>query len=87
MLALAVLIFLLPPEIVLPLFSVAALAGAAIVALAALVAPRFAALKPVNAWDVAGALTLIGCAAAILGEIEPLLEYLKPMPERSNARG
>ena len=26
------------------------------------------------AWDMAGAFTLLGCAAAILGEFEPIIE-------------
>jgi hypothetical protein len=29
---------------------------------------------PAAAWDMAGAFTLLGCAAAILGEIEPIIE-------------
>lgn len=85
--ALAAAIFFLPPDLVLPSISVAALAGAAVVGLIAWLSPRVASLKPINGWDVAGALTLIGCAAAILGEIEPLIEFFKPLPERSPSRG
>jgi len=85
--ALAAAVLLLPPELVLPAISVAALAGAAAVGVTAWLSPRLASLRPVNGWDIAGALTLIGCAAAILGEIEPLVEFLKPLPERSPSRG
>lgn len=85
--ALATAILLLPSELVLPSISVAALAAAAIVGVTAWLSPRLASLTPINGWDIAGALTLIGCAAAILGEIEPLIEFLKPIPERSPTRG
>ena len=27
---------------------------------------------------MAGAFTLVGCAAAILGEIEPIIEFIRP---------
>ena len=86
MAALAVTVILLPSELVLPAVSVAALVVAAVMAVTAYVSPRWATLQPVNGWDIAGALTLIGCAAAILGEIEPLVEFLKPVPERSPSR-
>lgn len=87
MAVLAVAVMLVPPELVLPAVSVTALAAAAGVAAMVYVSPRLATLKPVTGWDIAGALTLIGCAAAILGEIEPLVEYFKPAPERSPSRG
>jgi len=84
---LGVLAWWLPPEVVLPAVSVLAVAAAAVVAVVAFTMPASAKPGPVTAWDVAGALTLIGCAAAILGEIEPLIEFLKPLPERSPSRG
>ena len=80
-------VMLVPSELVLPAVSVAATVVAAATAVTAYASPRLAALRPVNGWDIAGALTLIGCAAAILGEIEPLVEFLKPAPERSPSRG
>ncbi|RDV05260.1 hypothetical protein DXH78_12175 [Undibacter mobilis] len=83
----AAAILLMPPELVLPTLSVIALGGAAATAATAWLSPRLASLRPVSGWDIAGALTLIGCAAAILGEIEPLVEFLKPIPERSPSRG
>ncbi|MGC1623979.1 MAG: hypothetical protein WA759_14410, partial [Pseudolabrys sp.] len=39
----------------------------------------------VSAWNLAGAFTLVGCAAAILGEIEAIVEYTRMMPPRSRA--
>lgn len=87
LIAFALVVVLLPPELVLPALSLLALAGAAAIGITAYLSPRFASLKPINGWDIAGALTLIGCAAAILGEIEPVVEYLKPLPERSPSRG
>ena len=87
MAGLAITVVLVPQALVLPVVSVAALAFAAIIAVTAYVSPRLATLRPINGWDIAGALTLIGCAAAIFGEIEPLVEYFKPAPERSPSRG
>jgi hypothetical protein len=79
--------FWLPADLILPAISVLALTAAALIGIAAFVMPALAKPRPITAWDLAGALTLIGCAAAILGEIEPVVEYFRPMPERSNARG
>ena len=76
---------LLPRPVVLPAFSVCALAAAAFLALAAsLHRPRSARLPP-SAWNLAGAFTLVGCAAAILGEIEAIVEYMRLTPPRSRA--
>ena len=35
--------------------------------------------------DLAGAFTLVGCAAAILGEVEAIVEYMRLTPPRSRA--
>jgi uncharacterized membrane protein len=85
--AFAVVIVLVPPELVLPALSIVALAGAAAIGVSAYLSPRLASLKPINGWDIAGALTFIGCAAAVMGEIEPVVEYFKLIPERSPSRG
>jgi hypothetical protein len=85
--AFALVIVLLPPELVLPVLSIVAIAGAGAIGVSAYLSPRLASLKPVNGWDIAGALTFIGCAAAVLGEIEPVVEYFKLIPERSPSRG
>lgn len=85
--AFAVVILLLPPELVLPALSIVALVGAGAIGVSAYLSPRIASLRPINGWDIAGALTFIGCAAAILGEIEPVVEYFNLIPERSPSRG
>lgn len=73
----------LPMPVVLPVFSIWSIAVAIAVALFAL----FRGVRlgwGVTAWDVAGAFTLIGCAAAIFGELEPLVEYVRPMTSRND---
>jgi hypothetical protein len=75
------LAFVLVPRIaVLPAISFAALAMAAVAALAAWLrqAPRHGV--KVTLWDVAGALVLIGCAAAMLTEAEHLVELFGSKP-------
>ncbi|RYE37710.1 MAG: hypothetical protein EOP21_13525 [Hyphomicrobiales bacterium] len=67
----------LPGPIVLPLFSIVAIAGATITAtLGWWTSQRFTA-HGLSYWDVAGAMTLIGVCAALLSDPEqaiPLLE-------------
>jgi hypothetical protein len=83
--SLVTLVVLLPRPVVLPAFSICALAAAACLALAAcLRTQRRAPLSP-SAWNLAGAFTLVGCAAAILGEIEAIVEYMWLKPPRSRA--
>ena len=84
MAVLIVMILLLPQPVVLPAFSLWALAAAGALALLA-ATRRSRAQRPLTAWDIAGAFTLIGCAAAIIGEIEPVLDYIRPAAPRSNA--
>ena len=71
--------------VVLPAFSICALAAAACLMLAASMhAGRSAQVSP-SAWNLAGAFTLVGCAAAILGEVEAIVEYMRLTPPRSRA--
>lgn len=79
--ALVIMALVLPREVVLPAFSVWALAMAAGFALYAFV--RADAARPLSAWDLAGACALIGCAAGIMGEIEPVLDTLRAPATRS----
>ncbi|MFY9786077.1 MAG: hypothetical protein WA445_03280 [Pseudolabrys sp.] len=81
--ALATLIVTLPRQVVLPAFSICALAAAACLALVA--SFRTGRGRRLSAWNLAGAFTLVGCAAAILGEIEAIVEYTRMMPPRSRA--
>ena len=80
--ALAILIVTLPRQVVLPAFSICALAAAACVAL---VASFRTGVRRLSAWNLAGAFTLVGCAAAILGEIEAIVEYTRMTAPRSRA--
>lgn len=82
---LIVMLIVLPHPVVLPAFSLWSLAAAAGVALIACIRPGTGASRAVTAWDVVGAFTLIGCAAAILGEIEYMVEYLWSPSSRSKA--
>lgn len=66
----------LPAALVLPVISLGAVAGAGLFALAALRTGSTPRRGIVTSWDIAGALTFIGCAAAVLGEAEYAVEYL-----------
>jgi hypothetical protein len=65
-----------PP--VLPVASLAFILAASLVALFAWWAGRPRVAGGVTSWDVAAALMLVGCAAAILGEVEHLIEFFWP---------
>jgi hypothetical protein len=64
-----------PDPLALPLISLLTFGIAAVIALAAWAtrAPRSG--ENVTAWDLAGAFTLIGCAAAMLTQNEQALDY------------
>lgn len=80
------MVFLLPAAVVLPALSLWSFGVAAIVAAFAWLRPGAGAFNLVTPWDVAGAFTLVGCAAAMLGEVEAMVEYLSTMSSRSEAR-
>jgi hypothetical protein len=82
---LAALALVLPKPIVLPAFSLCALAAAAGVALTACMRARLGGSTSVSAWNLAGAFTLVGCAAAIFGEVEAIVEYTRHTLPRSKA--
>jgi hypothetical protein len=81
--ALAIFVLVLPHPVVLPVFSLWALAAAACAAFLAIIPLRAKTSYAVAAWDMAGAFTLVGCAAAILGEIEPIIDLVRPSGPRS----
>ena len=83
MVALAIFVLVLPHSVVLPVFSLWALSAAACAALLAIFPLRTKTSYAGAAWDMAGAFTLVGCAAAILGEIEPIIEFIRPSGPRS----
>jgi hypothetical protein len=82
---LVVMSLILPLALVLPAVSLWSLAFAGLMALLAWSAPRPRPADAVNAWDLAGAFTLIGCAAAILGEIEYMLDFIWPLSPKDEA--
>jgi hypothetical protein len=70
-------VWALPAALVLPAFSVLAIALAGAAALLALAVRGRPALTRVTYWDIAGALTFVGICAALLSDPEqaiPLLE-------------
>lgn len=81
----AVSTLLVPLPMVLPVVSLWSLAVAAMIALTAWLRPGRRRPDQLSAWDLAGAFTLIGCAAAIIGEIEHMVEYLWSVQSRSQA--
>ena len=64
------LLWFLPPSLVLPVFSVVSLAGAGIMALFAWYSKATRDSAGITAWDVAGAFAFIGFAAGMLSEPE-----------------
>lgn len=72
-----VLVWLLPPPLVLPVFGLLSLSGAAIAGLLAWCIGAERNSENVTAWDAAGALAFIGCAATILGEPEQMLQLMQ----------
>jgi hypothetical protein len=80
-----VMIAVLPLPVVLPAFSVWSLAAAAVIVLFALTRRPPHRRSAVNAWDLAGAFTLIGCAAGILGEVEHMVDYVFSLSSRSQS--
>jgi hypothetical protein len=75
--------FSIPTPLVLPTASLLLLVAAALVALYAWWAGSRRSGKGVTPWDVVAALTFLGCAAAILGEIEHVVEYFSPNDTRT----
>src|SRR3977135_936225 len=72
------MIRLLEPELVLPAFSILLFSDAAI---AAIVARRNSENAPL--WDIAGAFTMMGCAAAIFSEPDQVaLFFEQPVEQR-----
>lgn len=74
------LLWVLPPPLILPAFSALLLAIACGIALIAWHRPRIHQTQ-LNYWDLAGAVTFVGIAAALLSEpdqVLPLLEGSRP---------
>jgi hypothetical protein len=76
------IVSLSPPMLVLPVASLAAIAGAAVVALVAWQLGVERHSRSITSWDLAGALAFIGCGAAALTSPEQILHLVghAPMP-------
>ena len=72
------MIHLLESELVLPALSILLFSGAMIAALFARTDSENVALKNVTLWDVAGAFTMMGCAAAIFSEPDQVALFFEP---------
>ena len=73
------MIHLLESELVLPALSILLFSGAMIAALLARTDAENVALDNVTLWDVAGAFTMMGCAAAIFSEPDQVALFFEPL--------
>jgi hypothetical protein len=80
------LIGALEPGLVLPALSILLFAEAAIAAIVAHAIHVPQNLENVTLWDIAGALTIMGCAAAIFGEPDQAAQFfeqpVKQLPDK-----
>jgi hypothetical protein len=74
------MIRLLEPELVLPAFSILLFSDAAIVAIVA--SRNSENVENVTLWDIAGAFTMMGCAAAIFSEPDQVAQFFGPPVEQ-----
>lgn len=81
--AFALLVWGLPQPLVLPAISILLLAASALIALVAWRRPR-PHQSQLGYWDLAGALTLIGIAAALLSEPDQVVPLLETAPPRAS---
>jgi hypothetical protein len=80
------MILLLDSQLVLPALSILFFSDAMITALLAWAKSGNATLENLTLWDVAGALTMMCCAAAILGEPDQVaLLFEQPIGQHSDA--
>jgi hypothetical protein len=77
------MIRVLEPELVLPAFSILLFAEAAIAAIVASSIRVHGNSENLMVWDIAGAFTMLGCAAAILGEPDQVAQFFEqPVEQR-----
>src|ERR1700704_1485209 len=74
------MIRLLEPELVLPAFSILLFSDAAIVAIVA--GRNSENVENVTLWDIAGAFTMMGCAAAIFSEPDQVAQFFEQPVEQ-----
>ena len=73
------MIHLLESELVLPALSILLFSVAMIAALFARTGSENVTLENVTLWDVAGAFTMMGCAAAIFSEPDQVALFFEPL--------
>ncbi|WFU37528.1 hypothetical protein QA640_23935 [Bradyrhizobium sp. CB82] len=71
-------ICVLEPSLVLPALSILLFSGAMIAALFARAESENVTLEKVTLWDIAGAFTMMGCAAAIFSEPDQVALFFEP---------
>jgi hypothetical protein len=76
------MIRLLEPGIVLPAFSVLLFSDAAIAAIVARAIHTRRTSENVTLWDIAGAFTMMGCAAAIFSEPDQVVRLFEQLVEQ-----
>lgn len=73
------MIRLLEPELVLPALSILLFSDAMIATLLARADSENVTLENVTLWDIAGAFTMMGCAAAIFSEPDQVALFFEPL--------
>ncbi len=77
---------LLHPALILPMLSIVLFVGAAVAVLAARSLHAERDSKRVTLWDIAGAFTLMGCAAAIFSEPDHVAQFFEQLAERDRVK-
>jgi hypothetical protein len=78
------MIHMLEPGLVLPTLSILFFAGAAIAAMVARLIHVHKNSKKVTLWDITGAFTMMGCAAAIFSEPDQMALFFEQLAERDS---
>jgi hypothetical protein len=76
------MIGVLEPGLVLPAFSILLFAEAAVAAIAARLTHVHRNSESVTLWDIAGAFTIMGCAAAIFSEPDQVAQFFEQPVEQ-----
>ena len=77
---------LIDPVLILPVLSIVLFVGAAIAAVVARSVHADRNSGHVTLWDIAGAFTLMGCAAAIFSEPDHVAQFFEQLAERDRVK-
>ncbi len=77
---------LLEPVLILPVLSIVLFLGAAAAVGVARTVRAERDSKRVTLWDIAGAFTLMGCAAAIFSEPDHVAQFFEQLAERDQVK-